>query len=125
MPDLEFAAARILHAFGGYTLETLFAEPLEIFLQLAALADRVLAHRTLEYPVIALNAPLQQNDSILENMRRRRGNSFRRRPDAQPVSAENLKAAVELARRISSGQTAVNNVRDYTPGQMTHPNAKG
>lgn len=128
MPDFEFAAARIMHAFSGYTLEKLLAEPLEIFLQLTALADRALAHRTLEYPVIALNSPLRENDPVLENMRRRRGGVFRRRgggDESRKPSAEKLRAALELAHRISSGQTAVSSVREYTPGKMIDANQKG
>lgn len=129
MPDFEFAAARIMHAFAGYTLAALLDEPLEVFLELTALADRVLAHRALEYPLVTLSTPLRTNDRALDAVRKRRGPLFRSvpragRPEEPLPSTEKLRAALELAHRINNGQTTVSPLQEYPPRKTIHENRK-
>ncbi len=93
------------------------SEPLNIFMALVSLADRAQANSILEYPVIALNTSLQKNETLLNEMRRRRGSAFR--PNSgETVSGEKLKAALALAHRINEDKTMVSTDRAYTPQEI-------
>ncbi len=90
---------------------------------LVSLADRAQANSMLEYPVIALSTSLQKNETLLDEMRRRRGSAFQR-SSGSVVSGEKLRAALELAHRINEDKTMVSTDREYTAQEIINNSEK-
>jgi hypothetical protein len=88
-----------LHAFGGYTVETILREPPNIFFALGKLADRVLANDALENTLPAVNAALSGDANRLRSCR---GEIFVM-PKTEHT-AEQYQAAKKLAEEISQGK---------------------
>ena len=91
--------AKILHAFGGYTVETILREPPNIFFTLAKLADRVLANDALENTLPSVCVALSGNS---DGLRSRRGEVFVM-PKVEH-SPEQYAAAKKLADEINKGK---------------------
>ncbi len=91
-------AAKILGRFGGYTVETLLAEPLTIFLRLHTLADRVKADDAIDMYYESILAALSGNRGRLE---RRRGPAEIYDFSNDEIDPKEWEAAQKLAKEVA------------------------
>ncbi len=97
---MEFAAARIMRQFGGYTVESLLNEPLTVFLRLIELANRVQADEALEVTFLALNEALNGGSGEIFSLRR--GNETLPSDKITP-SVGDIERAKRIAEDIKNG----------------------
>lgn len=109
---MEFIAAGILHAFGGYTIDSLLSEPIPVFLALAEQAVAVNADQALSIQLPALRAALN-GDSVSELYQlRNRGRRIRSTSKEPAYTNEQYQEALRIANERKAAKVQTVSLKD-------------